>query len=435
MSLSYPQDSRRRIGAGRGFSATGRRTVLGYWVPLALTVGIATIGVAAWIWSERNDDDDDDYPKDDDSGDERPPPPPGPGSISGGYPPVEPGAAFPTPGAPGFREISQPEDSGMFARMQGALRRTPSPQQIFDGASRKVAAGVAAAGAFVGLTPIREEGRGDFEDHTKWSEEVESRANERDQQAAIAPVMSGALSTQAATPLQPSLDKKKKKKKTVAIVVSSVSPQHDPDGFNTEHASILSHLPEHVDQDTSRVFVLIYAPELKHAISQGASSHPTLSVASSYSNIAREEAESGAESPSEGANELEGTTPFFKTLYTQAQSIVEKDTMILPFSTKAGHVHLIRHLSPDLVYIQESLTGNEGDLVHHMSGWVRQVVVVVGDEGGRGGLIDSEDESTLADKGEKWWQREGITGIGKRIDVVDVLRVGDDWRRRVQGHD
>lgn len=109
--------------------------------------------------------------------------------------------------------------------------------------------------------------------------------------------------------------------------------------------------------------------------------------------------------------------------------------MILPFSTKAGHVHLIRHLSPDLVYIQESLTGNEGDLVHHMSGWVRQVVVVVGDEGGRGGLIDSEDESTLADKGEKWWQREGITGIGKRIDVVDVLRVGDDWRRRVQGHD
>ena len=60
---------------------------------------------------------------------------------------------------------------------------------------------------------------------------------------------------------------------------------------------------------------------------------------------------------------------------------------------------------------------------------------MVGDEGGRGGLIDSDDESALADKGERWWQKEGTTGIGKRIDVVDVLRVGDDWRRRVRGLD
>ena len=182
---------------------------------------------------------------------------------------------------------------------------------------------------------------------------------------------------------------------------------------------------------------------MKHSVSQGSSPRPTLSIASSYSNIAREEAESGAESSSEVVNpaepqadELEGTSPFFKTLYTQAQSIVEKDTMVMPFSTKTGHVHLVRHLSPDIVYIQESLTGSEGDLAHHISGWVRQVVVVVGDEGGRGGLVDSEDESsTLAEKGEKWWQREGVTGIGKRIDVVDGLRIGDDWRRRVEDHD
>lgn len=107
----------------------------------------------------------------------------------------------------------------------------------------------------------------------------------------------------------------------------------------------------------------------------------------------------------------------------------------MPFSTRTGHVHLIRHLSPDLVYIQESLTGNEGDAVHHISGWVRQVVVVVGDEGGRGGLIDSDDESALGEKSEKWWQKEGVTGLGKRIDVVDVLRTGDDWRRRVSGQD
>lgn len=134
-------------------------------------------------------------------------------------------------------------------------------------------------------------------------------------------------------------------------------------------------------------------------------------------------------------DEGEGTSPLFKTLYTQAQTVVEKESMIMPFNTATGYVHLVRHLSPDIVYVQEALTGNEGDSVHHISGWVRQVVVVVGDEGGRGGLIDSDDESAMAEKGEKWWQKEGTTGIGKRIDVVDVLRTGDDWRRRVRGQD
>lgn len=207
--------------------------------------------------------------------------------------------------------------------------------------------------------------------------------------------------------------------------------------------SILSHLRGHVDPDTARIFVLIYAPGLKHAIGQGSSSRQTPSVASSYSNISPEEAQSagkihsGELAPIESrqSDEIEGTTPFFRALYAQAQAVVDKDSMIMPFSTPTGHVHLVRHLSPDLVYVQESLTGNEGESVHHISGWVRQVVVVVGDEAGRGGLIDSEDESTVADNGEKWWQREGITGIGKRIDVVDVLRIGDDWRRRVRGQD
>lgn len=181
---------------------------------------------------------------------------------------------------------------------------------------------------------------------------------------------------------------------------------------------------------------------MKHAVG-GASSHPTTSITSSYSNIAPEEAQASGELPSgematvepRSIDDPDGTSAFFKTLYTQAQSLVEKESMIMPFSTATGYVHLVRHLSPDVVYVQESLTGDEGDPVHHIAGWVRQVVVVVGDEGGRGGLIDSDDESALAEKGEKWWQKEGTTGIGKRIDVVDVLRTGDDWRRRVSGHD
>lgn len=189
--------------------------------------------------------------------------------------------------------------------------------------------------------------------------------------------------------------------------------------------------------------MLIYAPHVKHAIGLGSASRQTTSIASSYSNIAHEEAASSGELASGESTNLEthqedgldGTSPFFRTLYTQAQALVEKESMIMPFSTATGYVHLVRHLAPDLVYVQESLTGNEGDAVQHISGWVRQVIVVVGDEGGRGGLIDSDDESALADKGERWWQKEGITGIGKRIDVVDVLRVGDDWRRRVRSLD
>lgn len=188
---------------------------------------------------------------------------------------------------------------------------------------------------------------------------------------------------------------------------------------------------------------MIYAPGLKHAVAQGNSSRTAQSITSSYSNIAPEEANSSGELTGGGLTALEprqedaieGTSPFFRTLYTQAQALVEKESMIMPFSTETGYVHLVRHLAPDLVYVQEALTGSQGDAVQHISGWVRQVIVVVGDEGGRGGLIDSDDESALADKGERWWQKEGVTGIGKRIDVVDVLRVGDDWRRRVRGLD
>lgn len=203
--------------------------------------------------------------------------------------------------------------------------------------------------------------------------------------------------------------------------------------------SILSHLPEHVNPDSARIFVLIYAPGLKHAPGQSSPSN-TVSITSSYSNIAPEEATPSGEpelstlEPRQ-VEDQDGATPLFNTLYTQAQAIVDKETMIMPFNSPTGYVHLVRHLSPDTVYVQESLSGQDGSAVNHISGWVRQVVLVVGDEGGRGGLIDSDEESMLAAKDEKWWRKEGVTGIGKRIDVVDVLRVGDDWRRRISGHD
>lgn len=203
--MSFPND-RRRGGAGTGFSSTGNRTALGYWLPLALTAGVATVSIAAWIWSERHDGDDEDDRRH---------------GGEGSYQPPAPGSDYPPPSyasgdyARSVGAEALPEDAsydhGVVARMQGALRRTPSPQQIFDGASKRVVAGVTAAGAFVGgaLTSIREDnkGEGDFEDHSRWSEEARTRAHERSQQqGAVAPTMSGGLPGRGAN----TFEKKKK---------------------------------------------------------------------------------------------------------------------------------------------------------------------------------------------------------------------------------
>ncbi|KAL2824949.1 hypothetical protein BDW59DRAFT_146948 [Aspergillus cavernicola] len=431
--MSHSQDARHRR-VGTGFSSSGQRTVMGYWVPLAMTVGIAAIGVATWIWTESNEDDDGEDDRHRPRGGDQLPAS-GPSGVS--FPRGEFEGNY-TRGTGAEIQGDSQEDASMMTRMQGALRRTPSPQQIFDGASKRVAAGVAAAGAFVGgaLTSIREDDKGGFEDHSRWSEEVESRNQQRNQPDTSAPAATSGRSVLGGPATAD------KRKKTVVIVISSESSHLGPEYLTSDHVSILSHLPEHVNPDDAKIFVLIYTPGLKHAPNQGSSSH-SLSIASSYSNIAPEEATQSAEATTDDLSTLEprqiedseGATPFFNTLYTQGQAIVDKDTMIMPFSTLTGYVHLVRHLSPDTVYVQESLAGQDGSAVQHISGWVRQVVVVVGDEGGRGGLIDSDDESTLADKGETWWRKEGVTGIGKRIDVVDVLRVGDDWRRRISGHD
>lgn len=183
-------------------------------------------------------------------------------------------------------------------------------------------------------------------------------------------------------------------------------------------------------------------PNLKtHPLSVGSTKAPS-SLTSSYSNIAHEDAhpsEKGRETSildNIDPNPIDDTTPLFKTLYNQAQALVDKDTMIIPFTTPNGHSHILRSLGPQTVYIQESLCGEDGDIVANLSGWVKETVVVVGDEGGHGGLVDTDDEGTSGkEKHEKWWQKEERTGLGKRVAVVDSLRVGEDWRRRVGGHD
>lgn len=133
----------------------------------------------------------------------------------------------------------------------------------------------------------------------------------------------------------------------------------------------------------------------------------------------------------------EEANSLFKTLYNQANALVDRDTCILPFTSREGHKHILRSIQPEIVYVQESLCGIDGSLVSELQGWVRQTVVVIGDEGGFGGLIDSdtEDETsgqkrTEADAG-RWWRKESVTGVGRGVSVVESLHVGEDWRRRV----
>ena len=203
--------------------------------------------------------------------------------------------------------------------------------------------------------------------------------------------------------------------------------------------SILSHLPSQVD-DNLRIFVLIYAPDLKQHPLSTEQPRPEGSTTSSYSNIGYDEAREG-EKPLSSIDPIPENAPsrsrMFDTLYKEAQAMVENDTMIMPFTTPTGHVHLLRHLAPEVVYLQETLSGSGGDGIDQIANWVGRVILIVGDESGHGGLVDSEDERghPSHEARDGWWQDDPRIGLGKGVEVVDGLRLGDDWRRRIGGHD
>jgi hypothetical protein len=186
---------------------------------------------------------------------------------------------------------------------------------------------------------------------------------------------------------------------------------------------------------------MIYAPELsQHPLSTSQGSRPLASLTSSYSNIGQEDLQSPGEDrvipeAIDHQSILQSGSRMFNALYSQALTLVEKETMIMPFTTRSGYIHLLRHISPEVVYVQATLSGTAGETVKHVAGWVGQVVLVVGDDSGHGGLVDSEDERGGEDKARNWWQDDPKIGLGKGIEVVEGLRVGEDWRRRVRGHD
>lgn len=187
------------------------RSVWSHWVPLVVTLTVATAGAAAWAWKQRKDGEDDaeaglDYGSGD-SGDDQtygsskdrkgPQPPPSDSQSFGVTP-----------------ETGEGSNAGWATRMSGALRRTPSPQQLFDSTGKMAAAGMAAAGAAMGkaLASIREE------DQNPWQEEADAK-HERG-------------------PVAPS-----KRRRTVALIVSADTDIGDfEEGDFHEHAVGLQRL-------------------------------------------------------------------------------------------------------------------------------------------------------------------------------------------------
>ena len=241
--MSYERyETRRR---SQTYGASSGRTTFGYWLPLAFTVTVATIGLAAWVWKERRESDDYDRDRKNNR------PPPGYGDVGPGQTAYAPDAEYPAPmgpppgasGPPGYSgppgpppqpyEPPRQEEHTVMSRVSEVLRRTPSPQQILDEAGRRVTAGVAAAGAAVGsaLSSIREEDRAGYEDHSRWSEEAIYR-QEGGQSAPSAP-----------------LTQRPDKRKAVAIVVSAEA-SHDHLGddatYHQEHAVSAACSPNNV---------------------------------------------------------------------------------------------------------------------------------------------------------------------------------------------
>ncbi|KAI0188094.1 hypothetical protein F4808DRAFT_63983 [Astrocystis sublimbata] len=410
-------------------SSRSRRGAWSHWIPLAVTVTVATVGVAAWAWSQRSNEEEesDAAPADLDyeNADYGENPPYGANARESRQFPAKPtvtgddvsyGVGDVPPEATGAA-------AGWSAQMSGALRRTPSPQQFLSNAGKTVAAGVAGVGAAVGsaLAAIREEDKNAYADHETWSEEAESRRDKPPSKTASRSQEPG------------------RHRKTVVIVVSADTSmdEFDEDGIH-EHASLLSHIPKHIDFAKVKLFVLIYAPGIKEAgIEAQASNLPPASLSSSFSNISHNQAQAAAgeeaKSPLLAANSANSA---FNAAYSQALALVEKETMIMPFTTAGGYVHMLRHLEPEVLYLQGSLAGENGALVTQLQSWLRHdLILVVGADGGHGGLADSESEAEQVEKKETepWWQKEERVGRGRGVVVVDSLRVGDDWLRRVQG--
>ncbi|KAK5124068.1 hypothetical protein LTR85_002265 [Meristemomyces frigidus] len=502
-----------------GPGSSRQHSLLGYWVPLVVTGTIAIGGLAAWIWSERSEHDEDDYRPD--RKPQRPPtgqgaayptqgsqPYPGPpqpqqqqhGGGGGGMPAYEDPLPSQSAGPQGmpppvggeassYYGTAQSREQGehgdhmegddqqqtFFGQVRGAMRRTPSPQQFFDHASKQVTAGIAAAGSALGSimedpenghyheTAVRRdaarEEREGFSDHERWSEEADDVGRSSRQRGGAVEAESERRADAARSGRE---DKGKgRARKAVAVVVSADTnmdgKMDDQDVVYTEHASILSHLPPVHDPSQTDLFVLIYAPGLTALPPLTYQPRPDTDLASnigsSYSQINTPAQTPGSElqsispridaqstntqAPTEAAADFPSPSRQFDALYQQALTLVSHPSQILCFTTPDGYIHILRHLAPWMVYVSDLLAGHEGEAIAQLKGWVGHSVLVVGDDG-TGGLADTETEDEGGDgrrHESKWYEHSALVGLGKEVEIVDAARVGDDWVRRVGGRE
>jgi hypothetical protein len=137
----------------------------------------------------------------------------------------------------------------------------------------------------------------------------------------------------------------------------------------------------------------------------------------------------------------------YNTLKEQAHALVGagNEAMVMSFTTPTGHIHMLRHIAPDLVYIVDALSGTRGSNVEDLKRWVGQTVVVVDSDGtGLGALVDTDDEGPASKgkstehshlHGEKWWENSDLIGLGKGVEVVDASRLTEDFERRAGGRE
>lgn len=228
-SFNYDRYDRRQ-------QSSSRRSTLGFYVPLILTVTVATAGLAAWVWSARESSEDyssdEDLSYGEDSGREKSHGKAPAGSVQRDNTGLSQG-------------VVREDESTLLGRAQGIIRRTPSPQQVFDTVSKKTVAGLAAAGAAAGaaLASIREEDKDDFGDHSRWSEEAEIRRNVEAQSSQSAAAVDTQTKSFAASVRSGSSTGKRK---TVVLVVSAESlmdREDEHDGSYRSENAVSLHLP------------------------------------------------------------------------------------------------------------------------------------------------------------------------------------------------
>lgn len=263
---------------------------------------------------------------------------------------------------------TQPNGS-LMARFTDTIRRTPSPLQVFERVGRTFG----------------------FGERERWQEEVERREVFGGVSSGIPGVNVdvGALSGEDAMigvsgkverevrhstrgkEGQPRLGRRK----VVVMVLDASARSLDEDGpgddDQEQQSSIIDQIQYPPDIATTQLLILAYAPQL-HA-------HPLSPLFTQQDDPA---------------------------LYTYnhisdlATSLIQHPTHILPFTTSDSHINLLKHIAPDVVYLEQTLASVE--IVSKIQDWVGQVVVVA-------------DASSLETYG--------------RAVTIDGRHFEDDWRR------